>query len=120
MTLIVVRCLVFQVRGWTLRQVTPLASSVQRVPYPIPPAGADPLTWQSEEEPPPLGVSFPLPPDVVLLQVRACQAWGAWLWRLLCNREARVCQMQARCCSTQLLLALHVQCAGAAASRLVG
>lgn len=70
-------CLVFQVRGWTLRQVTPLASSVQRVPYPIPPAGADPLTWQSEEEPPPLGVSFPLPPDVVLLQVRASGAWGA-------------------------------------------
>ncbi|KAG2486777.1 hypothetical protein HYH03_014576 [Edaphochlamys debaryana] len=57
-----------KVRGWTLRQVTPLASNVQRVPYPIPPAGADPLTWQSEEEPPPLGVTAPLPPEVVLLQ----------------------------------------------------
>ena len=59
-----------QVRGWTLRQVTPLALNVQRVPYPIPPAGADPATWASEEEPPPLGVTAPLPPDVVLLEVR--------------------------------------------------
>ncbi|GLC60963.1 hypothetical protein PLESTB_001700500 [Pleodorina starrii] len=64
-----------KVRGWTLRQVTPLASNVQRVPYPIPPAGADPLTWQSEEEPPPMGVSAPLPPDVVLLQDPLQVAW---------------------------------------------
>jgi cancer susceptibility candidate protein 1 len=58
-----------QVRGWTLRQVTGLAAAVQRVPYPIPPAGADPLTWHSEEEPPPLGVTARLPADVALLQV---------------------------------------------------
>ena len=57
-----------QVRTWTLRQVTPLAAAVQRVPYPIPPAGADPLTWQSEEDPPPLGFTYPLPPDTLLLQ----------------------------------------------------
>ncbi|KXZ46913.1 hypothetical protein GPECTOR_39g407 [Gonium pectorale] len=72
-----------KVRGWTLRQVTPLAANVQRVPYPIPPAGADPLTWQSEEEPPPLGVTAPLPPDVVLLQEPLQVAWwdeqhGIW------------------------------------------
>ncbi|EFJ46480.1 hypothetical protein VOLCADRAFT_92992 [Volvox carteri f. nagariensis] len=64
-----------KVRGWTLRQVTALASNVQRVPYPIPPAGADPLTWQSEEEPPPMGVTAPLPPDVVLLQEPLQVAW---------------------------------------------
>ncbi|KAG2431165.1 hypothetical protein HXX76_009694 [Chlamydomonas incerta] len=64
-----------KVRGWTLRQVTPLALNVQRVPYPIPPAGADPATWTSEEEPPPLGVTAPLPPDVVLLQEPLQVAW---------------------------------------------
>lgn len=47
-----------QVRGWTLRQVTPLSSAVQRVPYPIPPAGADPATYRAEEEPPPLGFTY--------------------------------------------------------------
>nr|ACN22074.1 inner dynein arm I1 intermediate chain IC97 [Chlamydomonas reinhardtii]ACN22075.1 inner dynein arm I1 intermediate chain IC97 [Chlamydomonas reinhardtii] len=64
-----------KVRGWTLRQVTPLALNVQRVPYPIPPAGADPATWASEEEPPPLGVTAPLPPDVVLLEDPLQVAW---------------------------------------------
>lgn len=49
-----------QVRGWTLRQVTPLTQAVQRVPYPIPPAGADPATYRSEEEPPPLGFTYPV------------------------------------------------------------
>eukprot|EP00198_Chlamydomonas_reinhardtii_P003323 XP_001692659.1 flagellar associated protein [Chlamydomonas reinhardtii] len=53
-----------KVRGWTLRQVTPLALNVQRVPYPIPPAGADPATWASEEEPPPLGDPLQVACDV--------------------------------------------------------
>lgn len=64
-----------KVRTWTLRQVTPLASNVQRVPYPIPPAGADPLTWQSEEDPPPLGITYPLPPDTLLLQGPLQAGW---------------------------------------------
>ncbi len=52
-------------------QVTPLATSVQRIPYPIPPAGADPLTYRSEEEPPPLGFAYPYRQDVVLLDGEA-------------------------------------------------
>lgn len=48
-------------------QVTPLSFNVQRIPYPIPPAGADPATYRSEEEPPPLGITFPFAPDIVLL-----------------------------------------------------
>lgn len=48
-------------------QITPLASNVSRVPYPIPPAGADPATYRSEEEPPPLGFAVPFAPNVVLL-----------------------------------------------------
>lgn len=65
-----------QVRSWTLRQVTPLAVNVHRVHYPIPPAGADPLTWQSDEEPPPLGITYPLPADVCLLQARSVVSMG--------------------------------------------
>jgi len=47
------------VNTWVLRQVTPLATSIARIPYPIPPAGTDPLTWRPEEEPPPLGFAMP-------------------------------------------------------------
>mmetsp|Transcript_31025 Transcript_31025/g.68839 ORF Transcript_31025/g.68839 Transcript_31025/m.68839 type:complete len:672 (-) Transcript_31025:511-2526(-) len=55
-----------KVKQWVLRQVTPLAYNVSRIPYPIPPAGADPLTYKSEEEPPPLGFTLPFTNDVVL------------------------------------------------------
>lgn len=55
------------VKSWTLRQVTPLATHVQRIPYPIPPAGADPATYRSEEEPPPLGFTMPFTPNMLLL-----------------------------------------------------
>lgn len=34
------------VKTWVLRQVTPLSSAVARIPYPIPPAGADPATYR--------------------------------------------------------------------------
>ncbi len=47
--------------------MTPLSSNVTRIPYPIPPAGADPATYRSEEEPPPLGFTFPFPPNMLLL-----------------------------------------------------
>ena len=56
-----------KVKGWTLRQVTPLSYNVQRIPYPIPPAGADPATYKSEEEPPPLGFTYPFTPNIRLL-----------------------------------------------------
>jgi cancer susceptibility candidate protein 1 len=56
-----------KVKHWVLRQVTPLASNVVRIPYPIPPAGADPATYRSEEEPPPLGFTFPFQSHIVLL-----------------------------------------------------
>jgi len=46
-------------RTHTRTQVTPLASNVARIPYPIPPAGTDPLTWRPEEVPPPLGFAMP-------------------------------------------------------------
>ena len=56
-----------KVRQWTLRQVTPLAHAVVRIPYPIPPAGADPATYRSEEEVMPLGFTFPFTPDIMVL-----------------------------------------------------
>ncbi|KAL6760467.1 hypothetical protein V8C86DRAFT_3018008 [Haematococcus lacustris] len=56
------------VKHWVLRQVTALASNVQRIPYPIPPAGTDPATYRSEEEPPPLGFAYPYQQDIVLLE----------------------------------------------------
>lgn len=41
-----------RVRSWTLRSVTPLSTAVQRVPYPIPPAGADAATISQLEAAP--------------------------------------------------------------------
>mmetsp|Transcript_331 Transcript_331/g.1000 ORF Transcript_331/g.1000 Transcript_331/m.1000 type:complete len:429 (-) Transcript_331:222-1508(-) len=55
------------VKNWILRQVTPLSRAVQRLPYPIPPAGADPLTYVPTEEPPPVGITFKLPPNLCFL-----------------------------------------------------
>ncbi|KAJ9511989.1 hypothetical protein QJQ45_004409 [Haematococcus lacustris] len=52
----------------TSDSVTALASNVQRIPYPIPPAGTDPATYRSEEEPPPLGFAYPYQQDIVLLE----------------------------------------------------
>lgn len=95
-------------RGWTMRQVTALVDSVYRLSYPISPAGADPTiaaTQQmhstnsslasAQQDGPnqqhiqasnitPMGVSFPIPPYVVVLDpndVRAAywnQAEQAW------------------------------------------
>lgn len=64
-----------RVKSWVLRQITPLAFNVQRLPYPIPPAGADPLTYRSEEEPPPLGFSYPLSPNLLLMQEPVQVGW---------------------------------------------
>ncbi len=53
-------------RGWLLRQVTPLTSHVQQVPYPTPPAGVDAATWRPDEEPLPLRVTLPVPAGVLV------------------------------------------------------
>ncbi|KAG1660998.1 hypothetical protein FOA52_007163 [Chlamydomonas sp. UWO 241] len=64
--------------GWSMRAVTPLATSVHRVPYPIPPAGADPHTFRSEEEPLPLGLSFSFDAPSLLLGAPEELAIGWW------------------------------------------
>jgi cancer susceptibility candidate protein 1 len=55
------------VNEWTLRMHGPLTGRLHQLPYPIPPAGADPGAWQSEEDVPPLGIITDLRPSVVLL-----------------------------------------------------
>ena len=52
---------------WTLRVQGPLSSRINRLLYPIPPAGADPNTWQSEEAVAPLTITTDLQPDIVHL-----------------------------------------------------
>ncbi len=64
-------------------QVTPLSSNVQRIPYPIPPAGADPATYRAEEEPPPLGYTMPFTPHMVLLDSPNVQVRVRGLYGLL-------------------------------------
>ena len=53
-------------KQWTLRLASS-STTVQRINYPIPPAGADPATYRSEEEVPPIGFTFPFSPNVILL-----------------------------------------------------
>ena len=62
-------CIAFchNVDSLPLMQVTALSHNVQRIPYPIPPAGADPATYRSEEDPPPFGFTYPFMPNVMLL-----------------------------------------------------
>ena len=57
------------VKGWTLRTMTPLAHDVNKVPYPIPAAGAD-QTASSEvdTDAPPIVISYKLPSDLVLAE----------------------------------------------------
>jgi len=64
-----------KVKDWTLRQVTPLSKTVQRLPYPIPPAGADPNTFVPTEEPPPMGVTMDLKPNLCLLDEAPAVGW---------------------------------------------
>jgi len=67
-----------KVKGWTLRQVTPLATNVSKLPYPIPPAGSDHTmapTTLSAAAPPPMGLNYPLPEHVVLLESDPQVGW---------------------------------------------
>lgn len=48
-------------------QVTSISKNVQRLSYPIPPAGADPATYVPTEEPPPLGITCKLGQGICFL-----------------------------------------------------
>lgn len=58
-----------------LAQVTPLSKNVQRLSYPIPPAGADPATYVPTEEPPPLGITCKLLPDLCFIDESTRVGW---------------------------------------------
>eukprot|EP00879_Flechtneria_rotunda_P032576 GHRR01035806.1.p1 GENE.GHRR01035806.1~~GHRR01035806.1.p1 ORF type:complete len:294 (+),score=116.61 GHRR01035806.1:372-1253(+) len=64
-------------RGWTLRQVTPLAKNVSIIPYPVPPAGVEASTWQPDEEPPPFKVSIALPQQLLVPAALHVGWWDA-------------------------------------------
>ena len=65
-----------KVSGWTLRQVTPLASCLSKLPYPIPPAGGD-IPAANAAAAPPMGLTFPLPSNVVVLDAASPEV-GWW------------------------------------------
>ena len=72
-----------KVKGWTLRPVTELTSNVQRLPYPIPPAGADAAAAAAAVgTAPPLRLSYPVPAHVLLPETVQVGWWdaegGAW------------------------------------------
>lgn len=52
---------------WAMRTHGPLTYRLQKLNYPIPPAGADPATYKSEEEVQPLGFRLPVPAKLVPL-----------------------------------------------------
>lgn len=65
------------VNQWILRMHTPLTHSINKIPYPIPPAGADPNTWVADDDVQALAITVKgVPPIVQLgddpLQVRLC------------------------------------------------
>ena len=49
-------------------QVTPLATNVQKLPYPIPPAGGEVQATSNTANVLPMGLTFPLPPHVLVLE----------------------------------------------------
>uniref|UniRef100_A0A6T8CF42 Uncharacterized protein n=1 Tax=Prymnesium polylepis TaxID=72548 RepID=A0A6T8CF42_9EUKA len=56
-----------KIKGWTLRPVTELTHTVQRIEYPIPPAGADAEAAKAAAATaPPLRLTYPLPSHVVV------------------------------------------------------
>jgi cancer susceptibility candidate protein 1 len=58
---------------WTFRPQGPLSAKLQRLPYPIPPVGADPSTWQSDDEIPPLGFNTEIEPNLAHLAGESIQ-----------------------------------------------
>lgn len=72
-------------KGWVMRQVTPLLHNVQRLPYPIPPAGATTVTAvegggvpgaQGGDEVPPIRITLPISKGIVVLD--DCPKFGWW------------------------------------------
>ena len=60
---------------WVLRVHSPLTTKLQRLPYPIPPAGVDPSSWHTDEEAQPLGFNTSIVPDIVQIadsQLEVC------------------------------------------------
>jgi cancer susceptibility candidate protein 1 len=55
------------VRQWVIRLHGPLTNAISKIPYPIPPAGADPYTWTSDEDIAPLTVTVDVKPKLVQL-----------------------------------------------------
>eukprot|EP01025_Chloroclados_australasicus_P048800 TRINITY_DN5539_c0_g2_i4.p1 TRINITY_DN5539_c0_g2~~TRINITY_DN5539_c0_g2_i4.p1 ORF type:complete len:701 (-),score=83.62 TRINITY_DN5539_c0_g2_i4:171-2273(-) len=56
-----------QMGDWTLRSVTQVSKKLEDLPYPIPPAGVDPATYRSTEEPQPLSFKFEGQEPMILL-----------------------------------------------------
>mmetsp|Transcript_24916 Transcript_24916/g.41043 ORF Transcript_24916/g.41043 Transcript_24916/m.41043 type:complete len:634 (-) Transcript_24916:150-2051(-) len=90
-----------KVKTWTLRHVTPLAQTVQRLPYPIPPSmGSDLSTTMtinaalttSSLHVPPLKISYVLPPYVVLREEKPRVAY--WDADDKCWREEFISDVQ--------------------------
>lgn len=79
--------------GWVMRQVTPLLNNVQRLPYPIPPAGATTAApmeaggvpgVQGGDEVPPIRLTLPLSKGIVVLDDGPKVGWwdeGGECWR---------------------------------------
>lgn len=55
------------VNQWVMRVRSPLTNSINKIPYPIPPAGADSSTWIADEDVPPLTVTVAGAPTIVQL-----------------------------------------------------
>lgn len=55
------------VRQWVIRFHGPLTNAISKIPYPIPPAGADPNTWTTDEDIAPLTVTADVTPKLVQL-----------------------------------------------------
>lgn len=84
------------VRQWVIRFHGPLTNTISKIPYPIPPAGADPNTWSSEEDIAPLTITADVTPKLAYLgqqQLQVlqpisnildlCWAWRVWHARVL-------------------------------------
>jgi len=62
---------------WTLRPEGPLTRRLHRLPYPIPPAGADPSTYKSEEAAP-LGFRLPMPQGLIMMDSGLPEVFEGW------------------------------------------
>ncbi|GMH38615.1 hypothetical protein BSKO_06499 [Bryopsis sp. KO-2023] len=63
------------VKNCTIRSLVPRDQALRRIPYPIPPAGADPATYKSGEPVPPLTFTFPVRSNV---SVKASEVKVGW------------------------------------------